>query len=250
MNLELFHVQTNTSFDVPDSLAIVLMGKFNEEQPPDIDLSDVPNADIISRKHAQIYVQHQGYFLEDLGSANGTFLNHQRLLPRTCYDLKLGDQIHLGQGNQVTLVFQQKDLPVVNWLPVTQIQPEISQVRSLQQRDRYSPANRFIGLSLMTLSILLLAANTRIGLFVGMPAILLCIAGLVMLVQTRYNPNWGWILIGLGIGTIVLSGRFFASANLLSVMVGAALFLVGYQLFSHRPILNSLGQALKQLFKS
>lgn len=102
----------------------------------------------------------------------------------------------------------------------------------------------------MALSIFLLAANTRIGLFVGMPAVVLCIAGFVLLVPKRYDPNWGWGLIGLGVAIIALQGRFFATVNLLSLLMVVGLFLVGYQLFSCRPILNAIAQTIKGLLNS
>src|SRR5205814_783365 len=33
----------------------------------------------VSRQHVQILLREQRYFVEDLGSSNGTFLNHKRL---------------------------------------------------------------------------------------------------------------------------------------------------------------------------
>jgi hypothetical protein len=50
----------------------------------------------VSRRHARIIFQ-DGYFLEDLESVNGTFLNKQKLLPRQPMPLKNGDEIRLGK---------------------------------------------------------------------------------------------------------------------------------------------------------
>lgn len=47
----------------------------------------------ISRRHARITVQGKTILLEDLGSANGTFVNHQRI---TRHVLRHGDVIQLG----------------------------------------------------------------------------------------------------------------------------------------------------------
>lgn len=50
----------------------------------------------VSRRHARLYQQAGGCWLEDLGSTNGTFVNGQRLsAPRL---LQSGDEIRLGQN--------------------------------------------------------------------------------------------------------------------------------------------------------
>ena len=65
---------------------------------PEVDLtSDDPEAKI-SRKHARIFVQDQEYFLEDLGSLNGTYVNRgPRLLPGSPQSLKHDDEIVMGK---------------------------------------------------------------------------------------------------------------------------------------------------------
>ncbi len=62
----------------------------------------VLSANSVSRKHAQIILEGTQYYLEDLGSSNGTYLNGQRLTSRQM--LKNGDRISLGQS--VTLQFE------------------------------------------------------------------------------------------------------------------------------------------------
>jgi serine phosphatase RsbU (regulator of sigma subunit)/pSer/pThr/pTyr-binding forkhead associated (FHA) protein len=49
----------------------------------------------VSRKHARIRKKVSGYFLEDMGSGNGTFLNNAKIRAETL--LKSGDRIRLGQ---------------------------------------------------------------------------------------------------------------------------------------------------------
>jgi len=49
----------------------------------------------VSRKHARLLWQGNGYLLEDFGSTNGTFVNGQRLSGSTA--LKVGDQVTLGE---------------------------------------------------------------------------------------------------------------------------------------------------------
>ena len=53
----------------------------------------------VSRRHARIVRQGDGYFIEDLKSSNGTFLNGKRL--DRYEELSPGDRIHLGQSVQL-----------------------------------------------------------------------------------------------------------------------------------------------------
>lgn len=50
----------------------------------------------VSRKHAQITKQSEVFYIKDLGSVNGSFLNKQRLAPETPQPLKDGDELRLG----------------------------------------------------------------------------------------------------------------------------------------------------------
>lgn len=65
---------------------------------PEIDLtSDDPEAKI-SRKHARIFLQDGEYYIEDLGSLNGTYVNRgPRLLPGSPQVLAAGDEIVMGK---------------------------------------------------------------------------------------------------------------------------------------------------------
>ncbi len=55
----------------------------------------------VSRRHARLMMENNGYIIEDLGSSNGTFVNGDRLIGRRA--LQHGDQIRLGQA--ITLNF-------------------------------------------------------------------------------------------------------------------------------------------------
>jgi len=59
---------------------------------------------VISRKHAQIEQEGDRFYLEDVGSTNGTKLNGQRLPPREKKPVWDGDVIEFGK-NGVQLVF-------------------------------------------------------------------------------------------------------------------------------------------------
>ena len=65
---------------------------------PDVDLdSDDPEAKV-SRRHARITMNDGKYYLEDLGSTNGTFVNRgKRLPPGTRQQLNDGDEIIVGK---------------------------------------------------------------------------------------------------------------------------------------------------------
>jgi pSer/pThr/pTyr-binding forkhead associated (FHA) protein len=65
---------------------------------PDIDLdSDDPEAKV-SRRHARIVRRNNQYFIEDLGSTNGTFVNRgRRLMPGDLQPLRDGDEIIVGK---------------------------------------------------------------------------------------------------------------------------------------------------------
>lgn len=65
---------------------------------PDADLT--PNGGLkrgVSRRHCKIYYKSSAYLVEDLGSANGTFLNGNRLAPYLPHELENGDELQLGQ---------------------------------------------------------------------------------------------------------------------------------------------------------
>jgi pSer/pThr/pTyr-binding forkhead associated (FHA) protein len=65
---------------------------------PDIDLdADDPEAKV-SRRHARISLNNGQYFVEDLGSTNGTFVNRgKRLMPGIRQALNDGDEIIVGK---------------------------------------------------------------------------------------------------------------------------------------------------------
>jgi FHA domain len=65
---------------------------------PDIDLSKFDPASRISRRHARITSRGGQFYIEDLGSANGTFVNGRtRLKPQEPYPLVNGDVLKIGE---------------------------------------------------------------------------------------------------------------------------------------------------------
>jgi hypothetical protein len=65
---------------------------------PDIDLTPHGGEEGgVSRQHAHIFVENSQYMLEDENSTNFTFLNRQRLNPKTPTPLHDNDEIKLGR---------------------------------------------------------------------------------------------------------------------------------------------------------
>jgi len=65
---------------------------------PDVDLDDDDPEAKVSRKHARIVLNGDTYFIEDLGSTNGTFINRgRRLVPGDRQSLRDGDEIIVGK---------------------------------------------------------------------------------------------------------------------------------------------------------
>jgi len=102
----LLHVQTKTTIELPPSLSVIHIGKTNDQIPPDIDVSGFPNSEIVSRVHADIRVEGDAYFVEDVGSSNGTYINHNPLPQGNRHRLRAGDRISLGKGDLMTFLFQ------------------------------------------------------------------------------------------------------------------------------------------------
>jgi len=102
----LLHVQTDTTIELPANLTVVHIGKPNDRIPPDIDVSGFPDSEIVSRIHADIRVEGGIYYIEDVGSSNGTYINNAPLPMGNRHRLRAGDRIALGKGDRVTFLFQ------------------------------------------------------------------------------------------------------------------------------------------------
>ncbi len=102
----MLHIQTDTLMELPPNLSVVHIGKQNDRIPPDVDVSGFPNSEIVSRVHADIRVEGDAYYIEDVGSANGTYVNNLPLPHGNRHRLRAGDRIALGKGDLVTFLFQ------------------------------------------------------------------------------------------------------------------------------------------------
>ena len=102
----LSHVQQPVVFELlepPFSITVrfrerVIIGRRAENGAPvDVDLA--PHEALkngVSRLHATLYRVHRNLFLMDMGSANGTYLNGQKLVPYQERMVREGDEIKLG----------------------------------------------------------------------------------------------------------------------------------------------------------
>lgn len=76
------------------------IGRTAEGQPilPDVDLSPYEAySKGVSRLHAALKIHNQRIVITDLGSANGTRVNGQKIVPHVDYPLNHGDMIALGK---------------------------------------------------------------------------------------------------------------------------------------------------------
>ena len=103
--------ETGEKFTLPSGEQTIYIGRLNDEFPIQVDLSGLPNSDLISRVHAAIHLENEVYYLEDAGSANGTWLNETKIEPgiRFRQQLNPGDTIAFGRNQTVKLTFDLED---------------------------------------------------------------------------------------------------------------------------------------------
>jgi len=106
MTARLRHAQSDTAIEIPRQLSVVRIGKPNNQTPPDIDVSGFSDSDIVSRVHANLRVEGDVYYLEDIGSSNGTYVNGLPLAVGNRHRLRAGDRIALGKGDKVSFIFE------------------------------------------------------------------------------------------------------------------------------------------------
>lgn len=109
ISLHILGVEVPLKFD---NQTEVLLGRVSPgaEEQPDIDLSLLPvNAVGVSRKHVRFLFRDDVWFVEDLGSRNGTWLNNTLMTAYQRYKLKDGDQVRVG--NVIIIVVVTVALP-------------------------------------------------------------------------------------------------------------------------------------------
>jgi hypothetical protein len=89
---------TEVSFPVKKNNSIMLGREISGDNSSQINLSQY-NAFFlgVSRQHVVIEISGSSYFVRDLESTNGTWLNERKLVPHDAYPLHTGDLLRLGQ---------------------------------------------------------------------------------------------------------------------------------------------------------
>ncbi|MDJ0594050.1 MAG: MFS transporter [Pleurocapsa sp. MO_226.B13] len=105
-SVKLIHLQTNETIEIPNTQVLISLGKPMNSLIPDVDLSQFRHSGVVSKRHADIRIERDKYYIQDLGSSNGTYLNKYPLLPGNWYKLNSGDYINFGKGNLLTLRFE------------------------------------------------------------------------------------------------------------------------------------------------
>ncbi|MBO3458226.1 MFS transporter [Aetokthonos hydrillicola Thurmond2011] len=103
---QLLHVQTNRIIELPEDFSVIYIGKPNGRIPVEVDVSDLPNSGLTSRLHAQIRFDQNEYYIQDMGSSNGTYINKYPLVPGIWYKLKPGLRFSLGRRDLMTFMFE------------------------------------------------------------------------------------------------------------------------------------------------
>ena len=76
----------------------LLIGRAHKNMMPDINLTPHGGTKAgVSRRHSRLFRKDDQWYLEDLGSTNGTFVNGSRIEPNKAVSVKEGDKLRFGQ---------------------------------------------------------------------------------------------------------------------------------------------------------
>lgn len=91
------YLSTNPDPLVFEDVDQLLLGRGGEESMPDVDLSPYYASMLgVSRIHAEITCERGVYYLKDLNSSNGTWLNMRKLLDDERLPMESSNQVRLG----------------------------------------------------------------------------------------------------------------------------------------------------------
>ena len=97
-SLQLKVVSSGRTVQLPDAPE-ALVGRYDAAHNIYPDLNLTPDGGLeggVSRRHCKIHRQGGVYLVEDVGSANGTFVNGCRLTAYLPHEIKEGDSLQLG----------------------------------------------------------------------------------------------------------------------------------------------------------
>lgn len=94
----LFYIPNETKPIVITNENIIRIGRsVSEDNSVKLDLTPFYGAELgVSRYHAEIVFQDATYFIKDMGSTNGTWVNNEKIAPYRQTVIQDGDQIRLG----------------------------------------------------------------------------------------------------------------------------------------------------------
>lgn len=97
--LKIIHSISGASFSFNITKEANLIGRNDPARgiTPEIDLGQFDSSGKISRRHAMVHFDGKDFFIEDLGSANGSMLNGAVLPAQQRKKLNPGDQVYLGE---------------------------------------------------------------------------------------------------------------------------------------------------------
>ncbi|MEO6891372.1 MAG: FHA domain-containing protein [Ktedonobacteraceae bacterium] len=103
--------ETAQRFPIMEKNAVVGRADPKHGWAPDVDLTPADPKMTISRKHARIYCEDTLFYLEDLKSHNGSWVDEVRLTPMQRYPLQHGDSVRIGSARLRFKVPGMHDLP-------------------------------------------------------------------------------------------------------------------------------------------
>jgi serine/threonine protein kinase len=103
---QLFIATSGIALPIPSGEEVVIGRRVpTQAEPPDLDLDPYGGMSAgMSRYHARLLRQSDGWYIEDMQSTNGTYVNEVRLLPHRPMRVRSGDLIRFGQ---LTVVFNE-----------------------------------------------------------------------------------------------------------------------------------------------
>lgn len=97
-NVRLKVTASGEEITLPANKTELIVGRSHKEASPDIDLAPYGGSKAgVSRRHSRLVQKAGEWFIEDLNSTNGTFINGLRLRPQQTVVLKNGDIVRCGQ---------------------------------------------------------------------------------------------------------------------------------------------------------
>jgi len=96
----LFVVNANQSIPIPEFSHPIIIGRDDPASGifPDINLEPFGAIEAgVGRRHVQLSSSDGLTYVEDLESVNGTYLNREKLEPKTTYQIRSGDELRLGK---------------------------------------------------------------------------------------------------------------------------------------------------------